>query len=291
LQNYSFLHKPSFAFPNSSINSFNNSNDFPTTWGTFSVISLLLCHLLLGSQITTRDVSEAYRTIPLHSSQWPAAVARLGDDSFAIDTSMCFGASPSAGTYGELRQAGSDIICSHGIGPVSGWVDDHFFVRILRQFLHEYNLKQSQWSEDIWDQGRHQQGGHIWYDGYVFQDGMLEEFDEDCQFLCRDLSHQSPCSAEDSKFTYNFDDIDHISDQLGILWDHSKDQPFQSSTVYIGFHWDLSTFQVSLGTSKKDKYCRAILEWKTHSSHIHNDVEKLYSVNSINCFDYSYITG
>jgi len=50
----------------------------------------------------------------------------------------------------------------------------------------------------------------------VFEDNTLEEFDEDCRFPCRDLSHQSPRSAEEARFTYNFDDIDQISDQLGI---------------------------------------------------------------------------
>jgi hypothetical protein len=276
LQNYSFPHLPSLAFPNPSVNSFINSNDFPTTWGTFSVISLLLHRLPPGSQIATRDVSEAYRTIPLHPSQWPAAVACLGEDSFAIDTSICFGVSPSAGTYGEVRQAGSDIMQFHGIGPLSRWVDDHFFTRVQRCFLNKYNLSRSQWSQDIQDRGRHQQGSRIWFGGHLFEDGTLEEFDEDCRFPCRDLSHQSFRSAEDSHFSYNFDDIDLISHQLGIPWDRSKDQLFGSSTKYIGFIWDLSTGQVSLCPSKKEKYTHAIMEWKTRPSHVLNDVEKLY---------------
>src|ERR1700683_5347032 len=116
-------------------------------------MSLLLCRLPPGSQIATRDVSEAYRTIPLHPSQWPASVARLGIDSFAIYTSVFLRVSPSAGTFGEVRQAGSDILRFHGIGPLSGWVDDHLFARILRQFLDEYNLRCSRWSCDIQNRG------------------------------------------------------------------------------------------------------------------------------------------
>ena len=276
LQNYSFPLSPSFAFPNPSINSYINSNDFPTTWGTFSLISLLLRRLPPGSQIATRDVAEAYRTIPLHPSQWPAAVARLSDDSFAIDTSICFGVSPSAGTYGEVRKAGSDIMRSLGIGPLSGWVDDHFFVRIRSEFLAEYNHCRSQWSRDIKARGMHQEGGRIWYGGFIFEDGTLEEFDEDCRFPCRDLSHQSPRSVTDAQFTYNFDDIDKVSSQLGIPWDCSKDQPFSNSSTYIGFDWDLSSLWVSLSSAKKEKYSRAILEWNARSSHVLNDVEKLY---------------
>jgi hypothetical protein len=275
-QNYSFPHKTSPAFPNPSINSFIDSDDFPTTWGTFSVTALLLRRLPPGSQIATRDVSEAYRTIPLHPSQWPAAVARLDEDSFAIDTSICFGISPSAGTYGQVWQAGSDILRSHGIGPLSGWVDDHLFLRIPRRHLNEYNVNCSQWSQDISCRGIHQQGGRVWYGGHLFEDGTLEEFDEDCRFPCRDLSGQSSRSSEDQLFTYNFDDIDRISDQLGIPWDRSKDQHFNHSTTYIGFVWDLSTLRVSLGPAKKEKYSRAIIKWKGRSAHVLNDVEKLH---------------
>lgn len=128
LQNYSFPLSISISFPNPSINSYINSNDFPTTWGTFSLISLLLRQLPPGSQIATRDVAKAYRMIPLHPSQWPAAVAWLSDDSFAINTSICFGVSPSAGTYREVCKADSDIMRLLRIGPLSGWVDDHFFI-------------------------------------------------------------------------------------------------------------------------------------------------------------------
>ena len=102
LQNYSFPYEVSAEYPNLLINSFISPNDFPTTWGTFSITCLLLHHLPPGSQITTRDISEAYRTVPLHQSQWPATIAHLSEDSFTVNTSLCFGSSPLAGTYGEI---------------------------------------------------------------------------------------------------------------------------------------------------------------------------------------------
>ncbi|KAF8154139.1 hypothetical protein B0H34DRAFT_720614 [Crassisporium funariophilum] len=40
--------------------------------------------------MAVRDVSEAFRTVPLHYSQWPAAVVCVDDDAFCVDT---FGAS------------------------------------------------------------------------------------------------------------------------------------------------------------------------------------------------------
>ena len=49
-------------------------------------------------------------------------VAHLSADTFAIDTSLCFRVSPSAGTYGEVHQASSSILQSHGIGPCPGWL-------------------------------------------------------------------------------------------------------------------------------------------------------------------------
>jgi hypothetical protein len=139
LQNYSYPYSTSPSQPNASINSFINSDDFPTTWGTFSVISLLIHQLPLNSQVATRDVAEAYRTVPLHHSQWPGAVARIGHDSFCIDTATCFGSSPSAGTYGVVADAGADLFRSQGIGPLAKWVDDHIFFRVPCTHLLEYN--------------------------------------------------------------------------------------------------------------------------------------------------------
>jgi hypothetical protein len=112
--------------------------------------------------------------------------------------------------------------------------------------------------------------------GHIFDDRTLEEFDEDCHFSCHDLSHQSSHSTDDCCFTYNFHNIDQILDQVGISWDQSKSQSFRYSTTYISFVWDLSTLQVSLSTSKKEKYSCAITEWKIWSAHILNNVKKLY---------------
>jgi hypothetical protein len=94
VQNYSFPIYPSPSFPNQSINSLVDSDSFPTTWGTFSLVLLLIHCLSPGSQLATRDVAEAYCMIPLHHSQWPATVVRLDEFSFAIDTSVCFGVWP-----------------------------------------------------------------------------------------------------------------------------------------------------------------------------------------------------
>ncbi|CAA7270000.1 unnamed protein product [Cyclocybe aegerita] len=103
-----------------SINSGINSNQFPCTWGTFSVICLLISRLPPGSQAAVRDVKEAYRTIPIKPSQWPGLVVRLrGEDRFAIDTRNCFGLASGAGSYGIVGDAGAQVMRANGIGPLS----------------------------------------------------------------------------------------------------------------------------------------------------------------------------
>jgi len=77
--------------------------------------------------MATRDISEAYCMIPLHHSQWPAAVVHVTDDQYCIDTCMSFRVSPSTGAYDSITDAGLDIFRSQGIGPTSCWVNDHFF--------------------------------------------------------------------------------------------------------------------------------------------------------------------
>lgn len=276
LQNYSYPYNTSPSHPNPSINSFIDSDDFPTTWGTFSVISLLIHQLPPNSQIATRDVSEAYRTVPLHHSQWPGAVARTGPDSFCIDTATCFGSSPSAGIYGVVADAGADIFRSQGIGPLAKWVDDHVFFRILRTHLSKYNQQRKDRYLELSAKKQNQDGGRLWYGGNFFPDGTLDEHVEDCEFPCADLSSLSPRSHEDSLYSYNFEDIDRISDALGIPWEKSKDLPFASSTSYIGLHWDLNSLTVSLSLEKREKYIKSIDEWFSQPRHNLNDVQKLY---------------
>jgi hypothetical protein len=109
IQNLSFPHVPRNNI--SSINSAIDSNLFPCTWGTFSVVSHLIWQLPPLSQAAVRDIKEAYQTIPLASSQWPGLIVRLGDeDSFAIDTCNCFGLASGCGCYGIVGDAGAQLM-------------------------------------------------------------------------------------------------------------------------------------------------------------------------------------
>jgi len=127
VQNFSFPSTPNSTHPSPSINSAINADKFPTTWGKFSTVYLLAARLPQGSEAATQDVAEAYRTIPLHHSQWPVAVVRTSYSEGCIDTCLAFGTSPSAGVYGHVADAAVEIFRYHGIGPLDKWVDDHIF--------------------------------------------------------------------------------------------------------------------------------------------------------------------
>lgn len=276
IQNYSFPHAPSSKFPNASINSYINPDNFPSTWGTFHVLALTISRLPPGSQIAIRDVSEAYRTIPIHHSQWPGSVVWISEEYFCIDTCMCFGLRPSAGAYGNLADAGLDIFHSKGIGPALRWVDDHIFICILKEHIATYNAKREQWHREIADRGQHQDGGRIWFGGHIFEDGTLEEFDEDCRFPIADLSGASARSAEDRRFSCNLSDIDEVSEDMGIPWEILKDKVFAYSNPYIGIIWNLSQDKVYLAEEKKQKYLAEIEVWQQRGSHTLLDVQQLY---------------
>lgn len=276
IQNFSFPYIPTSKFPNPSINSQVKAEDFPTTWGKFSVVYLLISRLPPGSEGATRDVAEAYRTVPIHPSQWPAAVVRISDSLGCIDTCTAFGATPSAGAYGLMADAGCEIMRQAGIGPIEKWVDDHLFFRIRRTYLPHYNALRQVWHSAIKLKGSQLTGSRIWFEGLPRGGDSSDEFSEDCAAPIIDLSLCSPRAEHDSLFSYSFADIDRISAPLGIPWEPSKDQPFASKVDYIGFTWNLDTRTVSLSQKKIEKYLQAIDHWGTRAAHTQEDVEKLY---------------
>ena len=99
---------------------------------------------------------------------------------------------------------------------MSSWVDNHLFFCIQRKFLLKYNQWWKAWNVDIRLRGQHQYWGRIWFGGKIFEDSTLEEWDEDCAFPCKYLSGHSAQSKEDVAYTYSFDDINAISQVLGI---------------------------------------------------------------------------
>ncbi|KAF7325195.1 Reverse transcriptase ribonuclease h [Mycena kentingensis (nom. inval.)] len=272
-----------------SINYFIDSDAFPCTWGTFTCVSLKISLLPPGSQIGIRDISEAYRIVPTHSSQWPGTVVRIPaklfdlaarpelegrDDVFAIDSNVAFGEASGGGAYGLVGDAFTDILRARGIGPVSKWVDDSCLFRIRREYLAEHNKVRAELAARMGE--RKQKGGRLWWGGASLPDGRMEEFDEDFAWPLRDLSDKSERSSDDAQYTYNFADVDSISTPLGMPWKASKDIPFSSSAPFTGLIWDLEKRTVALPDSKKAKYLATIDEWERKRAHNLQEVQSLY---------------
>ena len=217
---------------------------------------------------------EAYCTVPLASNHWPAVVVRLDEDSFAIDTCLCFGLASLAGVHGIMGDAGVDLMRARGIGPLVKWVDDHLFFRLDREHVDMYNGFCCSWSEAIIRQGgQAQRGARLWFPGESSPDGRQEEWAEDLHFPLQNLPLRTP----DQRHAYTMEDIDSYSAHLGIPWQCLKDLPFSSKTTYLGFVWDLATHTVALSEAKKAKYSRAIDEWLQRHTHTLNELEQLYS--------------
>lgn len=277
VQNYSYPHAAVGDYQ--SINAQINSDDFPCTWGTFNAMVQLILHLPPGSQGAVRDVSEAYRNVPVKPEQWAGMVVRLSNDrdEYVLDTQGFFGGSGCAGTYGLTADSGADIMRFSGLGPVIKWVDDHNFFRILREYIAEYNEKRKKWAQSIQSQGgEHRSGGRIWYGGRIRKDGSVEEFHEDMAFPIQDLSQTSERSEEDARFSCNLDDIDRISSELGIPWEKEKDQPWSSTVIFTGFVWDIENKTVTITESKRIKYLHAIETWQRERTHDLKELQKLY---------------
>jgi len=241
-------------------------------------MALCITHLPPGSQATTRDESEAYRTIPLHPSQWNGTAIRVGEDAYNLDTCLAFRLAPSAGVYGVCADAANDILRAEGIGPIIKWVDDRVFFRIPKSALADFNTDRSLLHTRVVQNGaRHHDGGRHWYHAGYLTDGCIIECDEDMAFPIKDLSHMSPRSPYEAQFTYGMEDINRIAAQLGIPWEESKDVPFGMVIRYIGLEWDITRCTVALPDDKRRKYNAAITEWRAHCVHTLCEVQGLYS--------------
>ena len=264
-----------------SVNSSIETDLYPCTWGTFSTTAIIVQSLPPGSLGACRDVSEAYRIIPLAKDQWPGVVVRIAEDSpagskpFALNTCTSFGKKSSGGLFGMFGDALSDIFRAAGVGPTLRWVDDFIFFLVLRKHVEEYNRLREEWRKRIEGKGgRLQKGGRFLFKGGTLPNDQPEEFAEDMSMPLRDLSRERNRGNEE--YAYSMDDVDEISTRLGIPWERSKDIPFGQVTPFIGFDWDIENKTVSLQERKKGKYLQAVEEWMKRGTHTLADVQKLY---------------
>ncbi|PAV17898.1 reverse transcriptase ribonuclease H [Pyrrhoderma noxium] len=262
IQNLSYPHT---NLPVSSINSNIDSASFPCTFGTFYTICLIVNSLPPLSQVSTRDVADAYRTIPLHPSQWPGLVVRTGHDHFVLNTQNSFGLASAGGVWGHVADFLADTFRAHGIGPLSKWVDDYIFFRIPRQHLSMFNNKRSILRRQLTPT---QHNARLFYAAPPQPDGSFTQLDDDLRYPLR--SHS--CSF----WSYTEQDIDQLSTRLGLPWKAEKTTPFSSQGTYLGFIWNLDNRTVSLLPAKQNKYIQCIKEWLSRTHHNLLQVQSLY---------------
>lgn len=168
--------------------------------------------------MATQDVAEAYHTIPLLPSQWPATIICIDDDAFCINTCTSFGMGPSAGAYGYVADTGVDLLQVAGLGSLTKWVDDHLFFHIECQHIASYNSYCHSLHTSLLPSTFHQSGGRLWFEGTIFEDGTLEVFGGDCRFPILDLLYMSSHPDADHYFSSNFCDINCSSIDMEISW-------------------------------------------------------------------------
>ena len=169
------------------------------------------------------------------------------------------------------------MLWAAGLGPVIAWVDDHLFICLPCNAIAEYNRVHTAKADTIArNRGRIKENGCWWFKGDTLADNSHKEFAEDCTHLIKDLiSHHNTSSS--SLHTYNFTHIDGITNHLGIQWELSKDMPFSSTPIFIGFIWDLERKTVALTPAKWVKYSNVIHEWLCTPAHTLEEVQKLHS--------------
>jgi hypothetical protein len=133
------------------------------------------------------------------------------------------------------------------------------------------------WAKKFVKDGIHQSGSCLWYGDTCPDSGQIEEQSKNCSNTLRDLSGRSLQLEHDKLFAYCLQNINNLSGKLGILWELLKDQLLKSSTIYIGFLWDIELRIVSLSPEKVETYLLAIHKWRKQQTHILHDVQKLYS--------------
>ncbi|KAE8262204.1 hypothetical protein A4X03_0g2633 [Tilletia caries] len=241
-----------------SINSQIDSDNWPCTWAGIAVAIWQVLQLPITAQAGARDVRSAYRTIPLHPAQWPAAVVQW-DGNFYVDKALAFGISSSAGAWGVVGDALADVLRAHGVGPVLKWVDDFLFFRVPRQHLPQLNHARLQLYAKVQPTRR---GGSIyWTDGE-------HQLCEDFRRPLRDL--EGPAD-----WAYSFADVDRVCAPLGVPWSEEKEQQFGPSFTYYGVEFSIPDRIISLPDRKRAGLVDKIRSWRASPSHTREEAESL----------------
>ncbi len=166
---------------------------------------LIIARLPPGSQGAVRDVSEAYRRIPIAPSQWPGYCCPPYRRSVAVNVALLFGLVSSGGIWGLVADALCAILRASGTyflhsSHTSVIPHSYYYtLQVLVLFVNGWTTSSSSESScipspnTIFDRisgpaqirtqgGRRQTNSRIWFAGGILPDGSEEEFDNDLSF-------------------------------------------------------------------------------------------------------------
>ncbi|PIL27531.1 hypothetical protein GSI_10682 [Ganoderma sinense ZZ0214-1] len=98
----------------------------------------------------------------------------------------------------------------------------------------------------------------------------------DFAFSLGDLSNVSPRSLDDRRYSYVLQDIDSISQRLGLVWEQEKDQDFSTKPEFTGLVWDLVEWRVALAQKKRVKYLAVLDEFRAQPLHTLQELQSLH---------------
>jgi hypothetical protein len=115
-----------------SVNAGVDSNDFPTSWGTFNSTAELILSLPPGCVAATFNISAVYCITPIHPNQ-QHALCIFWDSMVYVDRALMFGLTSSAGVFGAIADMLVTIYGAANFGLIRKWVDDFLAIRLPHQ--------------------------------------------------------------------------------------------------------------------------------------------------------------
>jgi hypothetical protein len=114
-----------------SVNSFVESDSFPTTWDDYNVVASFIRSQPGDLKLALFNWAKAYRQIPTAKNQWPYLMIKYFQGDVLIDTQITFGGVAGCGSFGRLAEAWKKIMLNKfDLVQVFRWVDDNLFVKL-----------------------------------------------------------------------------------------------------------------------------------------------------------------
>lgn len=112
-----------------SVNARINSDDFPTSWGTFDSTADLILTLPQGCVAMKFDISAAYHLTPIRPDQ-QHVLCIYWEGLVYLDRAVMFGLASSAGVFRAMADMLVAIYGMAGFGLMQKWVDNFLAIHL-----------------------------------------------------------------------------------------------------------------------------------------------------------------